>query len=390
MLEFVNILEEKPFQERYGTPDVLFGIEKAYTERPLSFMYLEDSAVTSFTAVKVDQLGSIIKEVSLSTSLIVLYSYGGNTYHLCDGLTDYISDLDEGIYYFLVNEKHQSGYFLNEANIPTTVSDENISVWGLAFYDSEVDADWLDKVGAPDIYYGVEFGTNTKALGFRYLAQEVVTSFKAVKIDQFRNIIETIDLDLSILYDGYSHFFTGTVELSTFLNIGTYYLVVNDRYYSQTFCIATLTCFILSNIVVSEANEDKVLVFDFDGELSGIEEDLNLDLTFSFSCGIPSYTQSFFFYQDTRSYTANIAIPDGVSGNCTMTISSNLCEKTYITDFFITPAVVCELELENSTNLELENGTDLELENCDNEGIIEFVDDTDIELVGSGFLEFVN
>ena len=133
MLGFVNIENENPIQSKLGAPYLTFGMQYALKSTPLDFQYESTEAVSTFSAIKVNNLGNYLETVSLNTALIT----STGTYHVCDGRSNYASDLDCGIYYFLVNSKYQSEYFtvfdeLAQASLGSTP----ISVSGLSFYDS--------------------------------------------------------------------------------------------------------------------------------------------------------------------------------------------------------------------------------------------------------------
>lgn len=95
------------YQGRQGSPFLNFGLQKSEFDKPLPFQYLSGESVSSFRALRLNNLGITIETISLSISLI----QSDGTYHLCDGLTNYSTGLGCGIYQFLVNDKYYSDYF---------------------------------------------------------------------------------------------------------------------------------------------------------------------------------------------------------------------------------------------------------------------------------------
>lgn len=109
MLGFVDTTIEETFQDRHGVPDLNYGWQVASDIKPLTFQYESSEAISSFVAKRVDNLGDVINTVTLNTNLIQLVD--GN--HYCDGNTSYDTFFDCGLYYFVVNDRYQSDYFLN-------------------------------------------------------------------------------------------------------------------------------------------------------------------------------------------------------------------------------------------------------------------------------------
>lgn len=389
MINFVNIEQEETFQEKYGIPAVCFGLEYSSNLAPIDFRYIAEEAVSTFKAYKVDSIGNILAEIDIETSLIDTEWVSGIFYHFCDGLTDFITELPEGTYYFLVNDKYQSEYFNAVEGIPTSVTDTDISVSGLDFYEIGVDLDYPERQGEPYVYYGNEFASNTRALDFRYVANEAITSFKAVKIDSLYNILEEIDLDTSLVTNSGGYHYSSSEILNNVLNIGTYYFVVNNKFRSANFCIATLTCFLIDNITNTPATETKTTTIYFDAELVGLEFWLPVELIFTFSCGLETITNTYYLGKNAKNFSIDVDIPFGVNGLCNLVISSTLCEKTYSYDFLIEAIGECCFDLEDGSTLELEDGTCLQPENCE-VLCFEFVSGDIFELITGECLETVN
>jgi hypothetical protein len=242
MINFVNTQEELSFQAKFGIPDKCYGLEIAKKNAPLDFQYDSTESVSSFIAVKVDNLGDPIDSINISTSLI---NFTG-TQHICDGLTDYSSDLEAGLYYFLVNSKYQSEYFVVSIDlVQAALGNTPITVSGLEFYDTQNDINWRDKIGSPVDSYGIQFGENSKPLPFRYFASDAVSTFVAVN----NTTLEETSLTTSLITsDGTYHTCDGLNDYSSDLSAGTYYFLVNDRYRSDIFCVVEL-----QNVVAQDA-----------------------------------------------------------------------------------------------------------------------------------------
>jgi hypothetical protein len=231
MINFVNIENELSFQTKFGIPDKCYGLEIAKKNSPLDFQYKSNEIVSSFLAILVNSNGIVIDSINLSTSLID----DSEDYHICTGLIDYASNLDAGIYYFLVNSKYQSEYFVVvEDLIQGSLSKPPITVSGLEFYDTENDIDWGDKLGAPVDNFGIQFSGNVRPLPFIYLATDTVTSFKIINNTTGQEITLSTGL---ITSDSTYHICTGLIDYASAPTSGTYYFFVNDRYRSDIFCI---------------------------------------------------------------------------------------------------------------------------------------------------------
>jgi len=234
MLEFVDITIEKPFQDRDGIPFFTFGLQKAFEYKPLDFSYLSSEAVSTFTANKLNSLGDIVETIDLSTSLIV----GNGVSHTCTGLVDYASDLDSGIYYFLVNDRYQSDSFCVADELTEGVLNQDpIAISGLAFYNTDYTISWREKAGAPYICFGSQLAENSYPLPFRYKATDAVSTFKLIEINTYGVIINETSLSTSLITsDGAYHTCTGLVEFSTaYIETGLYYFEVNGQYESELF-----------------------------------------------------------------------------------------------------------------------------------------------------------
>lgn len=245
MLNFVNITEELSFQERFGIPTEQFGIEYALKDNPLDFQYIAGEAVSTFEAVRLDNLGNALETVSLSTSLITY----ANGKHTCTGLVDYASPLDCGVYYFLVNSKYQSDYF---QVLPTmeesTSTNLSISISGLEFIDTDYDIAEFEKIGIPVLPFGIQGAKTITPLDFSYLANEAVSSFYAIKIDNLYNILDTITIETSLIsYADGKHTCSGLVDFVTALDCGTYYYLVNGHFKSDVFSVVNLENDVTSN-----------------------------------------------------------------------------------------------------------------------------------------------
>jgi hypothetical protein len=106
-LEFYDTLFELDFEDKEGAPDFFFGSQFSKVNFPLDFEYLSTDSVSSFVAVKYNNLGKIEDTITLSTSLIE----SDGTSHKCDGLTEYTTHLEKGIYKYVVNDRYVSAKF---------------------------------------------------------------------------------------------------------------------------------------------------------------------------------------------------------------------------------------------------------------------------------------
>jgi len=229
MIAFVDTEIELSFQDKTGIPDKHFGLEYSLKNKPLDFNYLSDEDVSSFLAIKVDSQGNATESINLSTSLI---TWDG-TYHNCDGLTDYSSDLDEGLYYFLVNSRFKSEYYyVIPGLIESSGSYPTISLSGLGFTDNTIELSWNEKEGSPDVLFGLEYAENSTPLQFEYLSSEAISSFKAVNYYTGEETTLTTSL---VIGNGTIHSCSGETNYSSDLGEGVYYFVVNDRYESELF-----------------------------------------------------------------------------------------------------------------------------------------------------------
>ena len=113
MLRFYKYPEVQD-QLKDETGNVLFAIQNANTYKPLPFQISGDnSAISSFSAKKVDSKGNLISTTSLSVGIIQIDST--NNLYYVDGATVYASLLDECIYYFEIqngSELYKSELFL--------------------------------------------------------------------------------------------------------------------------------------------------------------------------------------------------------------------------------------------------------------------------------------
>jgi hypothetical protein len=242
MINFVNTQNELSFQIKFGIPDKCYGLQVAKKNAPLDFQYDSTEVISSFIAVKVDNNENPIDSINLSTSLI---DFTG-TQHICDGLTDYSSDLDAGLYYFLVNSKHKSEYFVVSTDlVQAPLGNTPITVSGLEFYDTQNDINWLDKIGSPVATYAEQYGENSTPLPFRYFASDAVSTFVAVNNTTLEETNLTVGL---IASNGTYHTCDGLSDYSSDLSAGTYYFLVNDRYRSDIFCVVEL-----QNVVAQDA-----------------------------------------------------------------------------------------------------------------------------------------
>ncbi len=108
MLQFVDIQTEKPYQDRSGISAIGFGLQYSRTNYPLDFQYSSDeTAITTFVAIRVNNSGQDMDASTLSISLI----NADGSYHVCDGQTEFATRLSCGKYYFLVNGRYKSDLF---------------------------------------------------------------------------------------------------------------------------------------------------------------------------------------------------------------------------------------------------------------------------------------
>ena len=232
MIEFVNIENELSFQDRNGIPANDYGLIYARDSKPLPFQYRSSESVSSYVAKRVNHVGTVVEINTLSTDLI----NSDGTYHICDGLSDYASNLDCGLYYFLVNSKYQSEYFRVESNLTDgTDNQDNISVSGLEFFNNNYTIPWRKRIGKPDIFYGIQYAENSTPLYFDYLSSETVTSFKAVRVNNLGNDIEETDLNTSLISVTDHHICDAQTNYLANLDCGVYYYKINNKYESELF-----------------------------------------------------------------------------------------------------------------------------------------------------------
>ena len=243
MLNFVDISKELSYQQKDGIPSLLMGIEYALKDSPLDFQYAANEAISSFSAIRVNGIGEILETFTLSTSLITYDSVNG--LHKCDGLTNYSTALDCGYYYFSVNGRYQSEYFKVLSIITESTSvNEEISLSGLKFHNINNDIPDLDKAGTPMISFGEQYALNTTPLDFKYLANEAISTFEAIKVDNLGNIVETINLSTSLItYDSVNgvHNCDGLTDYATNLDTCKYYFLINSKFRSDIFQVVDLT-----------------------------------------------------------------------------------------------------------------------------------------------------
>lgn len=235
MLNFVNIENEISYQDRLNSPEIDFGLQIALKNAPLDFQYLSSEAISSFSAIKIDNLGAIEETISLSTSLI----NSNGTYHICDGNTDYSTDLDCGVYYFIVNDKYQSESFqVFDELVEGSEGNTKISISGLEFFDNTVEVPWRQRIGSPYLTFGIQYSENSMILPFIYKSSEAITSFELIGIDIFGNQISSENLNTSFISsDGTYH---KSLESDYPLDCGYYFFKVNDRYESEIFGVVEL------------------------------------------------------------------------------------------------------------------------------------------------------
>jgi len=356
MLNFVNILEETPFQDKVNISDEMFGLQMGLPKTPIDFQYIASEAITSFDAIRKDITGDAIETISLSTSLIA-YDIANNL-HICNGQSNYATELDCGIYYYLVNEKYQSESF-NIIDIEEAFIDTNsiIAISGLEFFDTNFDIPEYEKQGSPLIKFASEYGTNLEPLPFQYLADDQVTSFDLIKIDPVsKQILSTTSLSTSLVaYNPITgtHICNGLSYYADIVRCGTYYFEVNERYRSKAFEIYELLCPIIDNILISNAVEDDTAILSFDILLTGAIRSVAIDLTYTFSCPIAAYTETLTLVPTSQSITSNFNIATGIYGLCSITITNSVCSKAYTYNFEITEVADNCLELIGGGNLEL-------------------------------------
>ena len=116
-----------------------------------------------------------------------------------------------------------------------------IAISGLAFHDINYTASWRNREGAPDVCFGIQYAENNNPLPFRYLADDSVSEFKLVKIDNRYNVLEEFTLNTSLITsDGTYHTCTGIDAFSSYIFEGLYYFEVNGRYESDIFAMVEL------------------------------------------------------------------------------------------------------------------------------------------------------
>lgn len=250
MLSFVNIENEISFQDRLNAPEVDFGLQIALKNRPLDFQYLSSEAVSSFSAIKISNIGIIEETISLSTSLIT----SNGTYHICDGNTDYSTDLDCGVYYFLVNGKYQSESFqVFDALVEGSEGLTPISISGLEFFDNTLEVPWRQRIGSPYLTFGIQYSRNTTILPFIYKSSEAISSFELVGIDVFGNETSVISISTSFLdSDGDYHY---SLESSYTFECGYYYFRVNNKYESEIFGVINLENIVMADALLLETGD---------------------------------------------------------------------------------------------------------------------------------------
>jgi hypothetical protein len=381
MLNFVNINEEIAFQNRTGISDASFGLQVALDANPLDFQYSASEAVTSFSAIRKDITGAVVETISLSTSLITYDAI--NSLHICDGQTPYGTPLECGIYYFLVNNKFQSEDFdLNVVVTEGTLdADSVIAISGLSFFNDLKDIPGYNKKGKPYIVFGSEMGTNTRPLDFQYKAAEAVTDFDIIKIDTKKDTCSTSALNTSLItYDAVNgvHICDGQTIYDNYHKYGLYYFSVNDKFISETFIIQELTCAYVDNIRSGNLISCRTGIVLFDTLITGSETSLTVEFTYTFSCDIDTFTSVESLTTTSQQVKIEFAIPAGVYGNCTLTISNDLCGDTYTHSFVIIEGNSGCLELISGGTLELIGGGCLELiSGCPSEGIgVDIIEDT--------------
>lgn len=90
---------EVPDQDKEASGDLLFGLQDGKSISPLPFSASgNNSAIIRFEAVEFDQFKKEVGRISLDTALIDI-DLTNNIYNV-DGLTDYTSALENGVYRF--------------------------------------------------------------------------------------------------------------------------------------------------------------------------------------------------------------------------------------------------------------------------------------------------
>lgn len=360
MINFINISNNIPYQDRPGDGFIKSGIQLATNNFPIDFQYESSESVTSFKAVKVNLNNEIIEEISLSTYLISSDGF----YHVCDGNTAFDAELECGFYYFLVNDKYQSETF-EVANFEELFPGINsvISVSGLYFFNTEKDLPEYEKEGKPFETFGREFGTNLQPLKFQYISDEAVNTFQLVEINLNNQIINTTNLDTSLIESsGGYHYCNGLGIYSDLVQSGIYYFLVNGKYRSKNFCIFELVCPVIENISIANAVESSTAVLSYDISLTGANESIEVTITYTLSSGLTNSSETFIISPLAQTKTVNISIPSGIYGSASIIFSNNLCINTKYFNFEIEQAPVTGncLELYSGGVLEIYSGGCLE------------------------------
>jgi len=114
----------------------------------------------------------------------------------------------------------------------------NISIAGLYIYDSYNELSSIEKFGAADILFAVQYSTSDKPLMFQYLSDESISSFDAVLVDFSGNEVERINLNTGIITSVSGvHSVTGEDNLSKNLCAGLFYFEINGHYRSEFFIV---------------------------------------------------------------------------------------------------------------------------------------------------------
>lgn len=364
MLNFVNIEQEVPFSEKSGMPDINYGMQYSLDYAPLDFNYYSDETITSFSAIRINNVGTIIDTTALSTSLITFDSI--NNRHMCDGLTNFATSLDGGTYYYLVNSKYQSEIFQiisSDVTEATFNTDSIISINGLEFFDINYDIPEQEKIGAPFTLYGSEFSTNLYPLPFEYKAKEAVTSFSMISVDTLGNELSTTALSTSLItYDtaNSKHVCDGLTMYSDVVKASTYYFIVNNRYRSKQFEIFELLCPVIKNAVFSNVIEGATVTMEYDILLTGAVMSTDVELTYSFSCETPTYSETLSLLPVSQHITTTFTLPLDIL-TFRLTISSDICSKVYVYDVDVIQLADEFLQLYGGGNLELYGGGSLQL-----------------------------
>jgi len=232
----------------------------------------------------------------------------------------------------------------------------------IEFIDSIEETPFKDREGVPEISFGRQYGINTRPLDFQYESTEAITSFSAIEIDRTGKTVNTTVLNTSLIASsGGYHICTGLVPYGLYLPCGTYYFLVNNRYESDVFRILAQTCIVIVDNITNiiGAAPGGTATIEFDANLTGFESVLDVEFTYSFSLAIPKVSNTETLTQLPSSISQLFTIPLGVSGDCVLYISNNLCSKVYAQNFTIASD---SLELETGGCLELELGGCLNLE----------------------------